>query len=355
MTDGAFTKIVDADVHPFVLPGEIRARLPARWRSKFDKYGIRPPVPGVAYPRLRNGGYRRDAWPDTFPGNDPGLMREQLLDRYDMAAAVLIPLHAHSFGAEQTEFSEALSVALNDWLAETFLDRDERYVGSISVPFETPVLAAREIRERARDTRFQQILAPANTELPMSSSHYWPLFEAACETGLPLGVHSGGVASYRLTGAPTYYLEEHVEFSGEMQSVAMSLILGGVFERFPSLQVVLVEGGVAWAGPLQWSMDEVYRTWHRDLPALQKLPSAYFREHFWLTTQPIEEPADTGDLVTAIEQAGIADRLLFASDYPHWDFDSPEHALKGLPKALREAVFHENAAKIYRPNAEVTR
>ncbi|MFE1172280.1 amidohydrolase family protein [Streptomyces sp. NPDC058773] len=353
MSDDSFTKIVDTDVHPFVLPHEISSRLPAPWRAKFDKYGIQPPVPGIAYPRLRNGGYRADTWSDTFPGNDVGLLKEQLLDRYDMAAAVLIPLHAHSFGAEQAEFSEALSVALNDWLAERFLDADERLIGSISVPFETPVLAARRIRERARDTRFQQILAPANTELPMSSPHYWPIFEAACETGLPLGIHSGGVASYRLTGAPTYYLEEHVEFSGEMQSVAAGLILGGVFERFPSLQVVLVEGGVAWAGPFQWSMDEIYRTWHRALPGLRALPSEYFREHFWLTTQPIEEPARTDDLVTAIELAGMTQRLLFASDYPHWDFDSPEHALKGLPKAMRQAVFHENASHIYRPNLGV--
>lgn len=348
-----YVKAVDTDVHPFVMPGEVSAYLPPRWRTKFEKYGIRPPVPGSVYPRMRNGGYRRDAWPDTFPGNDVDLMKEQLLDLYDLAAAVLIPLHAHSFGAEEAEFSDALCRSLNDWLTDRFLEKDGRFIGSVSVPFETPVLAAEEIRRRAADPRFQQVLAPANTELPMGSSKYWPVLEAACETGLPLGVHSGGVPSYRLTGPPSYYLEEHCEFSGEMQSVVMSLVLGGAFERFPELRVVLVEGGVAWAGPLQWSMDALYRTWHRDLPNLRKLPSEYFRDHFWMTTQPIEEPPRARDLPLAIRQAGVEHRLLFASDYPHWDFDAPDHALKDLPKELRQAVLRTNAETVYRIPAEV--
>ncbi len=39
--------------------------------------------------------------------------------------------------------------------------------------------------------------------------------------------------------------------------------------------------------------------------------------------------------------------LMFASDYPHWDFDSPTHAFPKLPELLRQRIFHENARLFY--------
>ena len=77
-------------------------------------------------------------------------------------------------------------------------------------------------------------------------------------------------------------------------------------------------------------------------------PSEYVREHVWFTTQPIEEPDDPKQLVWAIEQAGIGNRLLFATDYPHWDFDSPKQALpRAMDALLRRAIMCENALELY--------
>jgi predicted TIM-barrel fold metal-dependent hydrolase len=39
--------------------------------------------------------------------------------------------------------------------------------------------------------------------------------------------------------------------------------------------------------------------------------------------------------------------LLFSSDYPHWDFDSPARAFPKLPDALRDAIFGGNARALY--------
>ena len=50
----------------------------------------------------------------------------------------------------------------------------------------------------------------------------------------------------------------------------------------------------------------------------------------------------------AIEQARLGDRLLFATDYPHWDFDSPKQALpRALGPELRRAIMCENALALY--------
>ena len=39
--------------------------------------------------------------------------------------------------------------------------------------------------------------------------------------------------------------------------------------------------------------------------------------------------------------------LMFASDYPHWDFDSPTHAFPKLPQKLHDRIFFENAREFY--------
>ena len=86
---------------------------------------------------------------------------------------------------------------------------------------------------------------------------------------------------------------------------------------------------------------------------MQRQPSEYIDEHVWFTTQPIEEPADPAHLIYAIEQARLGDRLLFATDYPHWDFDSPAQALpRALGPELRRAILCENALALYGLPAE---
>jgi predicted TIM-barrel fold metal-dependent hydrolase len=129
--------------------------------------------------------------------------------------------------------------------------------------------------------------------------------------------------------------------------LAASLICEGVFDRFPSLRVVLVEGGITWAGPLMWAMDDGWEKTRADLPHVTRRPSEYFREHIWLTTQPIEEPENPRHLAWALEHAGMDDHILFATDYPHWDFDSPRTALRDVPKDLRAKFFGDNARALY--------
>jgi predicted TIM-barrel fold metal-dependent hydrolase len=114
------------------------------------------------------------------------------------------------------------------------------------------------------------------------------------------------------------------------------------------LRVVLTECGVAWAAALTWSLDSAWELMRSEHPRLQRPPSEYIREHVWFTTQPIEEPDDPQHLLWAIEHARLADRLLFATDYPHWDFDSPKQALpRALGPSLRRAILCDNALSLY--------
>jgi len=73
------------------------------------------------------------------------------------------------------------------------------------------------------------------------------------------------------------------------------------------------------------------------------------REHVYLTTQPIEEPPHPGQLLELLHALDMDERLLFATDYPHWDFDAPDRTLAAqTPPALRDRIMHANARQLYR-------
>ena len=342
-------KLVDADIHPAPLPSYIAERLDEPFRTRFERYGVRVANPPQMYPRVRNQGYRVDSWPEGgFPGSDYELMREQLLEEHKVDYGVLIPLHGHSFGVEAPEFAAALCHAVNEWVREAMLDRDERLRSTINIALETPELAVTEIERYAGDPRFVQVLLPTTAEYPLGNRKYWPIYAAAAEAGMPLVVHTGGLEQHRGAGWPSYYLEEHVEYANGMAAVTTSLVAEGVFARFPDLQVVLVEAGISWAGPLMWSMDAAWSAMRDDVPHLERKPSELFREHFWFTTQPIEEPDDPEQLVQALEFTGMTDRIMFASDYPHWDFDSPSMTLpRAGPKDLKAKIMAATACRLY--------
>ena len=82
--------------------------------------------------------------------------------------------------------------------------------------------------------------------------------------------------------------------------------------------------------------------------AVDRLPSEYISAQVWFDTQPIEEPDDPAHFMQVIEQAQLQDRLMFATDYPHWDFDSPTQALpREVPKELRKKIFAGTACELY--------
>jgi uncharacterized protein len=115
---------------------------------------------------------------------------------------------------------------------------------------------------------------------------------------------------------------------------------------------VLIEGGIAWLAPLMWRLDRAWSLLRAEAPRLRRLPSELIREHVWLTTQPIDEPPRLADFVAMLEQMGMSDHIMFATDYPHWDFDSPERALpSGLDEGVRRSIMGANAHALYRLHA----
>jgi predicted TIM-barrel fold metal-dependent hydrolase len=186
---------------------------------------------------------------------------------------------------------------------------------------------------------------------PMGRRRYWPIYAAAQEAGVTIGVHFGGYGGNSITGSgwPSYYFEDHTLMAQSFQAQLVSLVFEGVFERFPRLRVVLIEGGIAWVPPMLWRMDRIFERMQDEVPKLTRRPSEYVRDHVWFTTQPIEEPERPTDLLRTVERMDAPGHLVFATDYPHWDFDSPSRAIPAtFPPELRERIFSANALALYR-------
>jgi hypothetical protein len=293
-----------------------------------------------------------DAWPPSgLPGSDLDFMRRQHLDPMNVEYGVLNCLSPAS-NQLNGDYAAALCRATNDWQIAEWLERDPRLRGGIVVPCEEADLAAAEIDRVAGHPGFVQVLLVCRSAQPLGRRRYWPIYEAAQRHGLPVGIHFGGGARgvpISATGWPSYYIEDHTSMAQAFQAHVVSFVLEGVFERLPELKVVLIEGGFAWLPPLLWRLDAHWRRLREEVPRLTRRPSEYARDHFWVTTQPMEEPHRRQDVLKILEHLGGADRVMFSTDYPHWDFDDPDRAFGvRLTPEQRRLVFTENARRLYR-------
>jgi uncharacterized protein len=341
--------LIDCDIHNTPAPGALQKYLPQRWRAYHERFGRRGPSGGY-YPKANPSAARTDSWPPVGPpGSDLAFLREQLLDAWPIEIGILntlIPV-----GSQLPEYDRAMVQALNDWQIAEWLEPEPRLRASLLVSCEDGEQAAAEVERLGADRRFVQILLTVRTSEPLGKRRYWKLYEAAERHGLPIGIHFGGNSGHAITGTgwPSYYLEDHCGMAQAFQAQLVSMVCAGVFECFPALQVVLIEGGFAWLPSLKWRLDRSWRQLRDEVPHLSRPPSEYIGERVWLTTQPMEEPPRPAQFLQLIEECGGADRLLFATDYPHWDFDSPDQA---LPVRLAPDVEHKimvgNARALYR-------
>jgi len=148
-------------------------------------------------------------------------------------------------------------------------------------------------------------------------------------------------------GWPSFYIEEVSEHATSCQSLVNSLVIEGVLERFPKLRIILIECGFGWLPSVAWRLDKHWPMLKSELPAMKRLPSQQILDQIWVSTQPIEEPPRPGHLLDCMSWIGW-DKILYASDYPHWDFDDPRTAIPSvIPEDKRAAIYGGNARKLY--------
>jgi predicted TIM-barrel fold metal-dependent hydrolase len=249
--------------------------------------------------------------------------------------------------------------AYNDWLAEFCATAPARLVGVGLIPIDDPEGAAEEVRYLRQIGLRTCMLLAARVELPLWDEAWEPLWEAAAETGIPIGFHLGGgwrtVAISGPKAADPGNIGVRVSASPlQMDEALAAVIFSGALERYPDLKIVLAETGIGWLPYMLERMDDTYHKF-LDAPdfwrshsrlALAMAPSAYFRRQIWATFQT--DHAGLRLLDTLGE-----DRVMWASDYPHADSTWPESKraiednFKHVPAGARRRILCDNARQLY--------
>ena len=287
--------------------------------------------------------------PHGPPGSDLGLLTAQALDPWQTAVGILNCAYRVQ-SVHNPDLAAALATAVNRWQIDAWLDREPRLRGGLVVPSQNPQLAAAEIDRFGGHPGFVQVVLPVRSLMPYGNRNYDPLFAAAVKHDLVVAIQYGGAPGLPPTpsGWPSTFVEEYAGMSQVFQSQVISLVIEGVFDRFPELRVVLVEGGFTWLPSLMWRMDKEWKGLRHNTPWVKRPPSDYMREHIRLTVQPVDAPADLTLLRETVEQMESDEMLLFGTDYPHYQFDDPAAAWPLADPDLARKVFYDNAAAFYR-------
>ena len=337
---------IDADLHPMV-PGldALRPYLEPFWADSIAQRGLE---------RFESQSYPPDAprtvRPDWRPaGRFPGLPEMQgWLDETGAALGILNPLYGVQL-IFNADMNRAFTRALNDWVRAEWLDRDARLRAAIVLPNETDHAVA-EIERLAPDRRFVQALRLVMGEIPHGRRAHWPVYSALEKHNLPLCIHAGSAYRHPVTslGWVSWYMEDVAAQQQAFQSALASLITEGVFVQFPKLRVVLAESGVSWLPAFLWRLSKTWKGVRFEIPWQAESPAETVRRHVSLTAQPFDVPDEAS--AQFLTHLASEDMLLWASDWPHWNYDG----LPKLPPGVNaEKFLRGNALTLYNLSEEV--
>ena len=347
-------RVIDTDIHHTVRSwSDLQPYLAEPWGSK-----IVDPRSHAGGLGLEAGRNRSDATPsnDGPAGSDPKLLIQQLIveNRVDIGI-----LTGNQYGWNvhpNPEYANAVVRAFNDWTIDEWLTPYPQLRGAITINSNDPAAAAAEIDRLGPRPDMVMIVMGATSRSPYGQKFYHPIYEAAVRHNLPVSIHvasagTGLAHAVTAVGYPRTFFEYHTGLPRIYQAHIISLISEGVFEKFPNLKWIFIEGGVLWLPHVMWRLDKEWKALRREVPWVKRLPSEVILEHCYFTTQPLEEPPNPEWLMQIFEMINGENILLYASDYPHWDFDAL-HALNRLPGHYKQKIFQENAEKLFNLGVE---
>ncbi len=248
----------------------------------------------------------------------------------------------------QTRLEALLARAYNRWLVDRVLKEDKRIKSMLYLPFSEPDAALGIIEEFAGETGVIGFMVTSVRNRPVHHNQYIKIYAALEEHGMPLAFHGGY----------SWYEPSMMQFDRfiSMHSMAfvlwnlvhmINLIVNGIPERFPNLKFVWIESGLAWVPFLMQRLDNEYMMRTSEAPLLKRLPSEYIREMFF-SSQPLERNNPKA-LELTCEMIHAETQLLYASDWPHWDFDLPSTIfdLPFLSDQSKRNILGESAMKLF--------
>jgi uncharacterized protein len=298
---------------------------------------------------------------------DPDV-RLQVLDECGIDHQVIFPstigLGGQSLGASTDEALRRLSVEIyNDRMAEIQENSNNRLLPMPLMPAWDIDACIYELKRAAgMGMRGVNMTSdPDDLGAPDLANTAWdPFWEACVEYEMPVHFHIGASIT-GMTFYGKYPWASHTDntklaiggtllFIGNAR-VVTNLILCGMFDRHPDLQMVSVESGVGWIPFILETLDyEMAENAPEELAALKKPPSEYFRSNLYATFWFENHRNKLPDLIESVGE----DRIMFETDFPHPTcmYPSPLETVASkmatLPQSTQRKIYGENAKKLYR-------
>jgi predicted TIM-barrel fold metal-dependent hydrolase len=271
----------------------------------------------------------------------------------DAAGIDMQVLSLHVPGVEQEEAADAIAVAreANDFLAEAVKKNPTRFAGLAAVPTPAPDEAAEELEHRVRQQGFKgAIINGHNCGRYLDDKFFWPILECAQSLDVPIYLHSTmppkAVVEASYGGLPsqlTWILAGpgwgwHIETAVHL----IRMILGGVFDRYPKLQIVIGHLGEG----IPFMLPRMDRIMSKEMTKLQRPTGAYLRENVYYTFGGFNFPATFLNLLLEV---GV-ERIMFSVDHPYGLMAEARTFLEQIPvtPADRERIAHGNAEQLFR-------
>ncbi len=329
--------VIDTDIHSTYDRQRLLDFLPEPWRTRFASGNQGPGTLGYWNP---NGVMRSDAV--TTEGErieaSPAALGRYFFDEFDIEYGILNVEGSLHYGlSPEPDYAAAVVSAINDLVAHDWLHRRpalprlaDRHAqrsgagGAGDPPRGRAARASSRCSCRvvracrlASATTTRSTPPPSNTTCRSRSTRVRRASASRARRAPPVTHPATWSGTPGLVGSYIAHL--------------VSLITEGVFIKFPRLRFVLIEGGVSWLPPVLWRFDKNWKALRQTTPWLERPPSELVFEHVRLTTQPIEEPPRAAYLRSMLEMFPVERMLMFSSDFPHWDGDTPDFAARAMP------------------------
>jgi predicted TIM-barrel fold metal-dependent hydrolase len=263
---------------------------------------------------------------------------------------VLFPTPMLQLGMHpQVDMEVTLGRAYTRWLVETILPADKRFKSFGYLPFNSPHAAIKMVEDFGDCDGIIGFCVTRARYKPVYHNDYMRLYALLEERGLPIAFHAGYHWNDPSLATINRFLGMHALGFVWCNMVHMTnWILNGIPERFPKLKSLWVESGLAWVPFLMQRLDDQYLMRTSEAPLLKRLPSDYMRENCWYSSQPMEITNIKATQLT-FEMINAETQLLFSSDWPHFDFDTPAimSRLPFLSEQARRNILGLNAAKLF--------
>jgi 2,3-dihydroxybenzoate decarboxylase len=245
----------------------------------------------------------------------------------------------------------SLANSFNDQLAEAIGKHPNRFAGLAAIAPQDPPAAAKELQRAVKSLHLKGAIVNSHTRGEyLDEPKFWEIFEAAESLDVPIYLHPN-TPSPRMVGP---FLDRGLDgavfgFAVETSLHILRIVFSGVFDRFPKLRMVaghLGEGLPYWFFRIDFMHQRLTsNNRYANLPKLQKKPSDYLKENFYVTTSGM---AWQPPILYAQSVLGV-DRVLYAMDYPYQFVPDEVRVTDDLPisDADKKKFYQTNAEKVF--------